>query len=403
MSSRKALSALGSLIASVAFLQVICAPTAQASRARLISLGQASPGDITASNLTLGQGGTASLYIEDERSVFMNPAFLTKFAQFADFEFGGQTTTSNPNAEGGVFLSNGDLKYGLQLGRETSASTLINAANTVLGLSGNNTLQTPDDGVEAIVAGGGAMKWGAAVLFATSEKKTENATAALRFPNRKSSTLEARAGILMDRLQAYGKLLLLSTSETEVSSTATSNKYDGKPGLEGGATYDITKDQKAWGTLGYYSFSGHQTGQNDRDGGVTYISGGLTQFLNPEAATRLFMSVGLGYSKVNVKGVAATPEFNQERVFFPVVIGLENQATDWMVVRASVRQDVLFDQQKNSNTTDLNSPNSTVVAVGPGFRWKKLLLDAVLAGSLASPGNIDGSSLLTRGGLTYSF
>jgi hypothetical protein len=335
--------------------------------------------------------------------VFMNPAFLSKYAQFADFEFGSSTTGSVPNAEGGVFLSRGDLKYGIQLGRESSATSLITGLNTILGTTAANSLQSPDSAVEVMVGGGGTMKWGAGVLFATSENKSDNANSALRYPNQKASTLEARGGIVQDKLQAYGKLVLLSSSETEVGANVSTTKYDGKPGLEAGATYDMNADQKLWGTLGWYTFTGRLTATGDRDGGVTYLTGGFTQFMNTDAATRMFLSGGLGYSKVNLKSAGAINEFNQERIFFPVVIGLENQATDWLVVRASVRQDVLFDQQKNSNSTNLNSPNTTVVAVGPGFKWKKMIFDAVLAGSVAAAGNVDGNSLFTRGGLTYSF
>lgn len=392
-----------SLVVANVGMNLASIQAAHASRARLISLGQAGPAANTYSNLVLGQGGTASLYIEDQRSIFINPAYLHKFASMANFEMGSSTVGSAPNAEGGIFVDNGDIKYGIQLGRESGAASMIANANTLLGIAGTaaESLALPDSAVEAMVAGGGATKWGASVLFATSDDKD---AATNGYPNKKANTLELRGGVIQDKMQAYGRLMLLSSSETEVSATAT-NKFDSKPGIEGGVTFDLKPDQKAWGTLGLYSYSArYQTqGASSRDGSITVLSGGVTQFLTPEAITRLFVSGGLTFSKNNLKGVGATAEYNQERIYFPIVIGLENQAWDWMTIRASVRQNVLFDQTKNSNTTDLNTPNTTVVSAGTGFKWKRLLLDAVLAGAVAGTGNIDGNSLLTRAGLTYSF
>lgn len=392
---------------------------AEASRARLISLGQAgmptetaspavSPAGTSLTNLALGYQGSSSLSIDDPRNVFLNPAQLHRYAPFANFELGLTTpsaTNAGPAAEGGLMLSRGDLKYGIQLGRETTAAPLINGVNDLLGLTTAGTMiPHPTNGAELLVAGGGPMKWGASLLYASSENKTDSPTATARFPNRKANTLEARGGIVQDKLSAYGKLLLIASAENEVTQSSP-NKFDAKPGIEFGGNFDMNADQRLWGLLGYYSGTAKMTSasSNDRDFSYTFLTGGFTQFWNPEAITRLFFSGGLTYSMANLKGTSTIGEVKRDRIAFPIVIGVENQATDWMMMRASVRQNVLFDQSKYSDTTDFNYPNTTVVSAGPGFKWKKLTADAVLGGAVNQTATFNGTDMFANLGMTYMF
>lgn len=86
---------------------------AHASKARLLALGQSSQG---------------SLFISDERNIFLNPAQMTQFFNHVNFEMGQtQVRTANqvssPKAEGGLVADGwGDLKLGLQLGRISQAT-----------------------------------------------------------------------------------------------------------------------------------------------------------------------------------------------------------------------------------------------------------------------------------------
>ncbi|HEX4925724.1 MAG TPA: hypothetical protein VFV50_16645, partial [Bdellovibrionales bacterium] len=183
----------------------------------------------------LAQDENGSAYIEDTRMIFLNPALLARQGDFANFEMGSSTVPSTPNAEGGMFRELGAVKMGIQLGRESNAATRIGIIETAMGFA----LSEPHNTFEAIVAGGGDMKWGASLLYGSTENNAEivpPATAA--YPNDKASTLELRGGLSKDNWHGYAHLDLMSRSESETAAGAT-DKYEGKPSLRLGGAFNL--------------------------------------------------------------------------------------------------------------------------------------------------------------------
>lgn len=396
---RIALSFLSALTA-FALVMTITSENAQASRARLRALGQDPNG---------------SLVIDDYRSTFQNPAQLSKFGQFANFELGSATVaTTAPQAEGGLFMTRGDLHYGLQLGRAPMINTLISRTNANSLATG--TRPYPQNVFEAVLSGGHSMKWGASLLYANSENRSETINGNTAYPNYKAGTMEAHGGIAQDKLSAYGKLLLFGSSEHEASAASLS-KLDAKPSLEAGGNFDLNADQRIWGRLGLQMFSYRQTtNATDLDGNYNFLSAGFTQYLSPETATRLYMNSGLTYDYFVLKAPSGGTDSKTESYYIPVEIGLENLASDWLTLRASVTQRVLLDQKKTSVTN--NSPtNTTTVAAGTSFKWKRFTIDSVLEGSTGvtpdaggsvtgtagTPGSFNGNTLFGHLGATYIF
>jgi hypothetical protein len=89
------------------------------------------------------------------------------------------------------------------------------------------------------------------------------------------------------------------------------------------------------------------------------------------------------------------------------VIGVEADATSWLVLRASAKQNILVGDTKPNGGVAQTTRNNTTVALGTGIRFNKFMLDATLAaGSVpGSPGTaaINDTSLMGNASLTYMF
>jgi hypothetical protein len=388
--TRQILSALA--LASIAF----ASSSAFASKARLSALGQ---GATLYTDINDG-----SLYLDDTRNVFLNPAYLNRVTDFANFELGTTTPTAgSPNAEGGYFSTTGPIRYGLQLGSLGEAVRGIANANTAFGVAAANTLTTPNNTVQAVVGGGGGtMKWGAAVLYGSGENRT---TAAGVTTGTKSNTLEVKAGLSEDVWQAYVHFLVMAKAENETAA-ATIAKYEGKPSLRLGGSYNLNADEKVTANLAWLNYTGHpETSTTDIDVAAMGIQANYVRFVSgSDAALRFFYTAGLGMENYTVK----TPtEAKNDKLFIPLLIGLENSVNDWLTLRASVGQKVFLDQFKTASDTNNAPANTTTVGAGAGIKWAKFTLDATLEGAAgaaaANTGRINGNSLLANVGMTYMF
>ena len=201
---------------------------------------------------------------------------------------------------------------------------------------------------------------------------------------------------------AYANIGLMSKSTNETAAGVTA-QYQGKPSVRLGGAYNLPDDQKVYGQLTYANFTGNTGAASvaDREATNTILNVGYVRFLMPENATHLFYTAGLTFNNFKLTNTAAAGDTQSNRLFIPFVLGLESDVNDWWTWRASVTQNLLLDQTKTASVTNSNDPNSTVVAAGTGFKWKKLVLDATLAS--ATTGNIDGNNLMANAGLTYIF
>ncbi len=372
------------------FVLVLCISLisygALASKARLVALSQDENG---------------SIYVQDTRSIFLNPAQLAKLGDFANFEMGSSnnpTTAGTPNAEGGYFRALGSMKAGFQLGRESHASTNITAANSATGFS----LLSPQNTVEIFVAGDApSLGWGFSALYGTAEDNAEKPTGVTSaYPNKKANTFEVRGGVVGDVFEFYGHLDLISTSDNEAAASST-QKFTSRPSLRLGGAFNLMEDLKLYGDLNWKSWNAKNDGANvDMDGDTLALLVGIVQYVNVDKETRFFYTPALEINNYKVKDNKGGSESKSERIRIPLTVGLESDVSEWLTLRTSVTQKVLIDQNKTT-VTDNHNPNSTSVGAGAGVRWKKLTLDGTLAGSTS--GDINGNSLLANAAVTYKF
>ena len=365
----------------------LLATSAFASKARLTSLGQEANG---------------SAYVKDIRSLYYNAAYVTK-GEFATFEFGntaGTTTTAPtaPNAEGAFVRKLAGYDFGLTLGRRSSRfDTLVTAANTALATDvrvGNNSTE--------VVVGGNAtnLTWGAGLMVAQAEDE-----APAGGNKSTASSLELRGGVIASGWEAFAELY--PSAKAEVASTSTA---EGKFGFKVGGSYDLS-DATLFGDLkvdgGKWKANNNSV---DQESDVMVLRAGYAQTQKVGEGVDFIWSAGLTMDNTKTKDkVTTNSDVTNNYLYIPLVVALEAQATDWMTVRGAVTQKVLLDRYENgtgSTTTDSHATNTTSVAAGVGFKWKKLVMDATLEGANGTTGNagkVNGTALLANGSLSYYF
>jgi len=379
------------LIYSVAL--VLLSSTAYASKARLQALSQ---------------GENGSYYIDDKRNVFLNPAKAYRYGKWSNFEWGESnqppTTSSYPNAEGGLFYTTGSSYLGVQLGRESNAQVRMAAASTAIGLTGTSAFLYPKDTVNLIFATNGNVRWGLQALYGYAQDRSEETTPGVTtYPNRKASTLEIGAGAEADHFDIYTKFDLAYSSEIEETSTNTI-KLDGKATIVLGGSYVLNEDAKIFGAASSGGYDVTSTNNaTKKEGKVFTLTLGYAHYLNPEAATRFYVSPAFEMRNLKVKDGNGGIDEGSDSQSIPLTIGMENAANEWLTLRASVSQRVLLNQT-NTTVIDKHHENSTVVGAGAGITWKKLTLDGTLRGAMdTGSGQIDGNNLLANVGMTYLF
>jgi hypothetical protein len=341
----------------------------------------------------LGQNENGSYYLKDNRNIFLNPAFLNDTADFANFEWGATTRPdSNPNAEGGFIQTHNDMKYGIQLGRETQMETNVGYAN---GLGGTTGLAAPEDTLELLIGGNAGMKWGGSFTYQRSKNDVD------AYPKDESSGYELRGGVSQDKFDAYARLNLFNDSKHETAA-GTDDKLEGTFGLRAGGSYRLAADQTLYGELNWEDFENKDTPETykyDITGqGVTV---GYARTIAKEGNTTFFHSIAFAWEKNEAKEKVGGTSQKTESFYFPLTIGVESDATNWMVLRGSVSQNVLIAQTKAGDDKTENYPNSTTVAAGTGFKFNAFTVDATFAGS--SNGQINAVNFLSNVGMTYNF
>jgi len=353
----------------------------------------------------LGQNKNGSLFISDDRNIFLNPAHVTTVQNKINLEAGktdqSATSATNPKAEGGLVYRMNDFSIAAQLGRVGDATARISSQTSLSG----TTFYDPQNSVELILGGGGkGLAWGGSLHYANSESEIGATT---DYPDSKAKVLTARGGVVTDKFQAYGSWDVNHESSTRTSAIS-QREFDGNLSLEAGGSYNMSETAK----LGGYILN---TGNDFNDGGTSKgdyklmkVNGTYFHNFKKEEGLMIFGMAGLTYSK-GVSDYEAAGQKDDESISWalPIGLGLESQLTSWFAIRGSVTQTVLVDKTERKNTASNSmkiGEDDTVVTLGSSFNYKDFVLDATLAGSGGTgTAQIDGNTLMANVGLTYAF
>ncbi|MAV90405.1 MAG: hypothetical protein CL676_03225 [Bdellovibrionaceae bacterium] len=355
-----------------------------ATRARLMGLG-------------LDKNG--SLFVEDDRNVFLNPAHINAVENKVNLEAGATdrisgTTTNDPKAEGGVSYKMDPFSLGVQIGRVSKAADRMDTQNAL-----TSSFYDPQNSLEVIVGGGDELKWGGSLHYANS---TSDVGTTADYPDSKAQVVSARGGVATDRFQVYGAWDIKHTSETATSSVAT-QKYDGNLSLEVGGSFNLAENSKVGGYV-------LMTGYDFDNGGATRgenkhleAQGSYFHVLKKSEGATVFALAGLYYQKDESKYTGAGDD-TYKYLLLPTGVGVEVQLSSWFVARGSVAQNLILDTVERTNGSGdytKKGEDDTVVTLGSSFIFKDFALDATLEGS--STGKINGNTLIANVGATYSF
>jgi hypothetical protein len=371
-------------------------------------------------------------HLVDPQTAFDNPSHLTLMGDYVTFEAGattpgysgvtvGTTTWEQyrngvdnpPGAEGGFVRSAGDAKYGAYLGRR---SPFTDAARGAFGFL------RQENPIELQYAMKGAINWGAALNYSSSDKKSTT---------QKQQAYGVRVGANADKWDAFLLVGLGSTAEgttaTQVLGNGDANsngiidaadltsiaadttaKYTGTTGLKAGGAYKMDNIRLY---AKYYmdgfkyegasaTFNGLKVEQNQADLGVidhNKIDGGQWFY---GAALQMFNSKK-SFSTFDVKTTA---------MYLPFLVGMEYDATSWLTLRGSATQNVLLGNYKQDDGTGATGPysdetdtiqNNTKVAAGLGLKFGKWAVDGSWAAQ--TTGNVNTTNFMTNLGMTYMF
>jgi hypothetical protein len=365
----------------------VLSTSAFASKARMEALGQ----------------GTVSNYVLDTRSVFLNPASVNELKNYVVTEWGSASTSDDsataPKAEGGFFREQGSFSYGFYLGNN--------------GLDHGRTSTSPallrqDNALDFFLGGDIGVKWGAKLHFAQGKDQTTSSTVTSK--DSKNTALGLGLGAIMGNASVYANVDLMdksTNSQTSSSSVTTSSEWKQKPSYQVGGSYAL---------MGYTLFADVKNGKADASTTASNVTSSSTQKwmsyevgagriheINP--TSRLYTSLSYyADSNYNISGYSTYT--------LPASIGLEADATSWLTLRGSVKQNFVYGYKRALGSDKHTSiSNSTEVNGGATLNFGKLKIDGVIGNTAASRAGTTGTkngvlttdNLLTRVAVNYNF
>lgn len=326
-------------------------------------------------------------HLSDIQDIFANPAKLTEHTDWLTFEFGPTPTTNataatTPKGEGGFSRSMGDSKYGFYLGHSSAWVTDLR----------QGTYLAPDNTVNLFYATkAGDMAWGMGIEYSNTDKKSTT---------EQQSSTGLNVGMKMGALAAGLTVGLANTYKKD----STSTDFKGKTAiaLEGNYTMDTLTYS------GSYAVNGGKEQVSGADSHNQDKSAFLLGVTNSHKAEGSDFFYGVNFLMSTLTDKVTTVDSKTETTRLPVFMGVEADATSWMVLRASLTQNFILGSTKTTTLgvgqTDTIA-NDTVVAAGAGLKFGKLMLDATLkaASNDTTAGQVNGNTLLANAALTYNF
>ncbi len=357
---------------------VLSSVSAFATRARVTALGN-SPHliDVAQSSPDQVFGLGDSLTIESG-STTLNPA----------------TASANQFAEGTLYKSMGEGKFGLVLGHQDAL--IYGLRSTVAG--GFTSMKAQQNPLElSYTMKLSDMAVSAGLIYSNYNKKAGATTPPAE---EKESSMGVRVGVSNSMFYGNAKLIVADKYE-DVTST---DEYKGKMGidLKGGMNFGDSLSAHANITSAGFKLSDSTGDKADVD--FMAISVKVVETIKKDG-NHFFYGAGLATASLKEK----KNDIKTSTLNMPLIIGLEAPATSWLTLRASVTQDVLLSNEKTDDAsnpaadTEVNPGlNTTTYAAGASLVFNKVSIDGTLTNA-GTTQDINATDLLGTVGLTYNF
>lgn len=372
--------------------------TAHATRSRMNSLGQ--------------DPNQGSFYLMDNRDFFRNPANAAKMRNFMvaelaqNYAAAGSTPTES-NLEGGYFGEfSSDMAFGVYLGKQNVAvdTAAAVASGTVLV---NTAFLTSGDAnpINLFLGGGSDMKWGINLGYANTEDKMSTG-------KNDYNSLGLAAGIETNGgLQVYASY---NGATSKLNSTGY-NKLESTP-LTVGVIYGLNAETTIFGqynagTTKVTGGGGAATPEQKFDNTQFILGIGRIYELSPTARFNFDLSWNMAQSENKNAPAGYLGYTKATKNTLPLVIGLEADAAEWLILRASVRENFILGNYKlyTKTTTTTSSMaediGGTRVALGATLHFGKLKIDGNLGGfgGQKDQSLFDATNMFVNAAATYMF
>ncbi|WP_374031883.1 hypothetical protein [Bdellovibrio bacteriovorus] len=324
-----------------AALTMAAAPAAMASKARVNALA-------------------GSRQIVDIQTAFDRPYQFMALNTMATIEWGsadtkaatpGAVTEATPHAEGGFLMKSDDMAYGAYLGRRSEAfSTVVDAS----GIAGLLNEQNPINLYYASKMG--EWTWGVTVKYSNGKDEL----------NAGGATAEASSsGLALGATNGTWDVELVQglTGKSELGA----DSVESKGMTQIGVGYKINDKMEAYGKYGMVKADITSGGTDSTYEQSGFELGFVNTVVNAEGANFFY---GVAYSSGKIEDQA-------EVSALPVWMGIEADATSWMVMRASVKQNIIINETKVTAANDAKvNIDSIDFNAGLGLKLGKGMLDA---------------------------
>jgi len=336
-----------------------------------------------------------SYYVEDDRNIFRNPADINLYKKYATMELefvpkGDSALSLVP--QGGYFTEIGELPVGVYLGQGIAEGILVEEG--VLEATPSNLFLTTGESnpVTFFIGGELGFEWGLNLRICNGEKTTGGSESTYR-------AISVGLGLNIGDFQLYGDLGIRDKSKVTGSEIVENGIIDGG-GYIVGLIYGPGQTTFVIDLL-----------QGDLDISERFISNQNGNFKGS------LLTIGVGH----IWEISKTEKFNFNlnyelkkkndgindkkitETYRPLVIGMEVDATSWLIFRASVIQNFIIGEEKieahGTTETEPSPFNGAKVNLGATLNFGKLKVDGNLG--MDNMGLLNLNAFFANASITY--
>jgi hypothetical protein len=336
----------------------------------------------------------SSVHLVDAVTIFGNPTDANQIPDAALIEYGPKDTLGSA-AKGGFLKSMDTAKLGFFLGVGSASR-----GNVTIG-----TASVPFEGAEnpfAVVYAGkaGDMGYGVAFNYSSSAKKNKVAgTAVSGLDSATQSAMGLTGSVVMGEMNFGLNLGLGDTAKTAFTSGDSVSYAGTSTGLFGYYSMDTMTFGLHYGMTGTKidsTISGTKASVKDEATNTMQLHAVNT--VKKEGAEFFY---GVTYKSEATTTKSSGTSSTGTTTSLPVVLGVEADASSWLVLRGSVTQNVLLGSTKPAGGSADTISHNTTVNAGMGLKFNKSILDMTL--TAAGNGTVAANAVGAKAAYTYLF
>ncbi len=343
----------------------------EASKARLSALGQ--------------DAERGSYYVEDSRSIFLNPAYLNAPKDFLMVEWGERNSSdssdSNPRAEGGIFREYGTFSYGPYFGSQLRGENDLRRDTSVIPT--DSAFLPKDRTIDLFLAGDAGFQWGTRFHFGQrSDERTFNV-------ERSNDALGLGLGIIRKNLTLNGNFTLKDKSK---GASDNNDVFDARFGSELGGSYQVGPYTffAEYRSSGFLVLDRVSDGTNKTESEYRYHILGVGRIYGQSSRNKVFVDLSYYWDGRTYDIATVVREYSEKikNSALKFTFAYEGMVFDYLTLRGGLSQEILGKRREETNNDSdpnfalsgksIDSQNTTEVFAGAAFNFSAVDVDLSL-------------------------